>query len=94
MVGANSGQIEVDGFTANREYEMRVGVRKMDESPGEEGITAWSKSRVGKTVLATYKAQLILASTDWDNDFHNRYSEKYLDLQETLNANMNARDRK
>ena len=62
----------------------------MDPVPGEEDITAWSRIVEGRTSLGTYKAQIILAGTDWSNDFNNQYSSAYLDLQETLNGNMKA----
>ena len=62
----------------------------MDPVPGEEDITAWSKSAIGLTELGTYKTQIILASTDWSNDFNNKYSSSFLNLQEKLSQNMKA----
>ena len=87
-MGSKTSSIEMDGLTPNRRFEIRIGVRKMDPVPGEETITAWSKSAYGQTFLRTYKGEIILAGTDWSNDYMNKYSSKYISITETMSKNL------
>ena len=87
-LGSKSFKVTLNGMKQNRLYEIRVGTRKMDTNPGDDIITAWSKSVYAETVLNTYKAQLIISELDWDPKFKNEYSNVFLKMTKELKANI------
>ncbi|CAG5107307.1 Oidioi.mRNA.OKI2018_I69.chr1.g3255.t1.cds [Oikopleura dioica] len=87
LLGSKVDKVEVDGLTQNRQYNIKVGVRKMDIAHGENTTTAWSDPAVGETFIASYNARTILAKTKWDSCYKNKFSGAHLKLVSQLQSN-------
>ena len=87
LLGSKVDKVEVDGLTQNRQYNLKVGVRKMDINVGENITTAWSDIATGETFIASYNARTILSKSKWNQDLKNKFSGVNLKMVSRLQAN-------